>query len=166
LRRLNLQWDAVIDTTLSWEESARQLIADIEASGRRAVVLYVHRPFAKSFEHGVIERYLDGKEKGTPRLVPLRVAAEAHVGAQETAIALAEAGVKVSFFDNSGSAAQFTKRDIEFLRGCLKIGSKRLLSCTFLVGSGRSSECPTTQAASTIKSGKLSALFCPLLPLR
>ena len=116
LKRLGLQWDAVIDTTLSWEESARQLISDIEASGRTLFVPYVHRPFANSFEEGVIRRYLKGKEEGNPRLVPLRVAAEAHVGAQETAIALAEAGVRVSVFDNSGSAGQFVERDIEFLK--------------------------------------------------
>lgn len=33
------------------------------------------------------------------------------------------------------------------LRGCLKNSSKRLFGCTFVVGSGRSSECPTTPAA-------------------
>ncbi|QJE99136.1 zeta toxin family protein [Luteolibacter luteus] len=116
LKRLNIPRDLVIDTTLSWEDYARKTIADIEASGRRAIVLYVHRPFARSFEHGVIGRYLKGKRAGNPRLVPLRVAAEAHVGAQETAIAMAEGGLRITIFDNSGSAGQFTKRDIEFLK--------------------------------------------------
>jgi hypothetical protein len=117
LKRLGIERDVVIDTTLSWEDSARQIVAEIEASGRTPVVLYVHRPFAKAFEDGVIDRYLEGKKQGAPRLVPLRVAAEAHVGAQETVIALAAGGVDVSVFDNSGRIGEFVERDIEFIKG-------------------------------------------------
>jgi hypothetical protein len=117
LKRLDVPRDLAIDTTLSWEDSARQIAADIEASGRTPIVLYVHRPFAKAFEDGVIGRYLKGKKNGVPRLVPLQVAAAAHVGAQETVIALAAGGVDVSVFDNSGRAGEFVERDIEFIKG-------------------------------------------------
>jgi hypothetical protein len=117
LKRLEIPRDLVIDTTLSWEDSARQIAADIEASGRTPIVLYVHRPFAKAFEDGVIDRYLEGKKEGKPRLVPLRVAAEAHVGAQETAIALAESGVDVMVFENSRALDEQVEKDIGYLKG-------------------------------------------------
>ncbi|QJE99137.1 zeta toxin family protein [Luteolibacter luteus] len=116
LKRLNIPRDLVIDTTLSWENYARKTIAEIEASGRRAVVLYVHRPFARASEDGVIGRYLDGKEEGNPRLVPLRVAAEAHVGAQETALMLAQQGIRVIVMENSGALGTAKREDIEFLK--------------------------------------------------
>ena len=117
LEGIDIPSDVVIDTTLSWEDSARRIAADIEASGRTPIVLYVHRPFATAFEDGVIDRYLKGKEKGVPRLVPLKVAAAAHVGAQETVIALAAGGVDVSVFDNSRRIGEFVERDIEFIKG-------------------------------------------------
>ena len=58
----------------------------------------------------MIDRYLEGKKNGAPRLVPLQVAAAAHVGAQETVIALAAGGAEVSVFDNSGRIGEFFPR--------------------------------------------------------
>jgi hypothetical protein len=52
LRRLDIPWDLALDTTLAWEDSARQLGADIAASGRRAIVLYVHRPSGRHLKTG------------------------------------------------------------------------------------------------------------------
>lgn len=91
--------DFILDTTLSHLPSAKKLIAAIQASGREAEIVYVHRPFQKAFE-GIVDRYLLGKKKGEGRIVPLDVAMNAHIGAQETIFGLKDVSIRV--FDNDG----------------------------------------------------------------
>jgi hypothetical protein len=115
LGEFNLPSDLVVDTMLAREKRARLLIDQIQASGRVAIIGYVHRPFAAAFE-GNIDRYLKGKESGEHRLVPLRAAADAHIGAQETVLSLADQGIPVEVIDNSGPVGGALRKDIGFLR--------------------------------------------------
>ncbi|MCW1916977.1 zeta toxin family protein [Luteolibacter sp. GHJ8] len=111
---LSVESDAVIDTTLSVEGSARRILAQIKDSGREASVVYVHRPFENAFG-GVIDRYLKGKKSGEERIVPLAFVAQGHVGAQQFALQLAAEGVDIQVFDNSGEIGSHIERDIDFL---------------------------------------------------
>ncbi|SHI63617.1 hypothetical protein SAMN02745181_0548 [Rubritalea squalenifaciens DSM 18772] len=72
--------DVALGETLSKPTSFKRIMdqANNPDNKRRVEVIYVHRSFAKAFE-GIVERYL---EEG--RMVPLDVAVEAHLGAQET----------------------------------------------------------------------------------
>jgi hypothetical protein len=115
LERVKAERDLVIDTVSSSDSSSTRMIADIKASGRNALIIYVHRPFDLAFE-GVIQRYLNGRDAGQPRLVPMPVVAQAHIGAQETALNRAADGAAVIVFDNSGKLEDLRERDVDFLK--------------------------------------------------
>jgi len=96
--------DFTIDTTFSSPASAAALIAKIRGSGREVEVLYVHRRFPLALDN-IINRYLTEKHRtGAGRIVPVDVAIDAHIGAQQTVLGLSD--VPTQIIDNNGTLGE------------------------------------------------------------
>ncbi|RYZ84761.1 MAG: hypothetical protein EOP06_17505, partial [Proteobacteria bacterium] len=104
--------DFTFDTTFSYPDYVTQLSDQILASGREIQVIYVHRNFANAFEN-IIGRYLLGKDDGNSRIVPLPVAASAHLGAQEVILNLR--GMPFRIIDNNASINSMHEISLEDL---------------------------------------------------
>ncbi|RYD49225.1 MAG: hypothetical protein EOP85_02030, partial [Verrucomicrobiaceae bacterium] len=103
LRVFSPEADLIFDTTFSYPEYVDELRRKIHTSGRKIEVLYVHRRFPLAFKN-IVRRYIDARENhagDSPRIVPLSVAASAHIGAQEVALGLKE--TEITIMDNNGS---------------------------------------------------------------
>ncbi|RYD18004.1 MAG: hypothetical protein EOP88_24130, partial [Verrucomicrobiaceae bacterium] len=106
LRAFSPEADVIFDTTFSHPEYVDKLRRQIRASGRELEVLYVHRRFPLAFEN-IVRRYLDARENDTgdtARIVPLSVAAAAHIGAQEVALGFKE--FEITIMDNNGRLSE------------------------------------------------------------
>jgi chemotaxis protein histidine kinase CheA len=108
------KFDFVFDTTLYSPDAAEKLRQGIEASGRKMTVLYVHRVFPKAFK-SILERYyLDKENTGSGRIVPLKAAIEAHLGAQDVILGLK--GVDIIVNDNNRGLGEHQEISLEQLR--------------------------------------------------
>lgn len=102
--------DFVYDTTLSNPAAAGKLFEKIKSSGRTVEVAYVHSDFSKAFTN-VIDRYLKPKHGQPPRIVPLNIAATAHIGAQEVLFNLKD--IPVTVYDNTGPVGQISEISLD-----------------------------------------------------
>ncbi|RYD64103.1 MAG: hypothetical protein EOP84_33030, partial [Verrucomicrobiaceae bacterium] len=110
--RFSSNVDFIVDTTLSNKQAARTLFEKIRKSGREFQVLYIHRRFDTAFEH-IIRRYLGSKKNGTPRIVPLPVAAAAHIGSQE--FVFDNEHIPFKIIDNNGNIDEADKITLDKL---------------------------------------------------
>jgi Zeta toxin len=111
---LKSKFDFTFDTTLSYPGSAQRQLEKIEQSGRKMTVVYVHRVFPKAFDT-ILQRYYDSREKtGAGRIVPLKAAIEAHLGAQNEVLGLK--GAEIIVFDNNKGLGEHEKISLEQLR--------------------------------------------------
>jgi hypothetical protein len=141
--------DFTIDTTFSNPASADQLIARIRATGREPEVLYVHRRFSLAMEN-ILSRYLTEKhETNTGRIVPVNVAAAAHIGAQETI--LSRTGIPVRIIGNNGKIENIALISLEKLAEDRYISNHepRSQKAIHISGSGRRGSDAGTQRSST-----------------
>lgn len=93
----------IYDSTLSSVDSASKRIDQALAVGAKVDILYTNRPVDKAFDFSLTR----------PRVVPLDVLAQAHVGASDTIRALAEKyqgnpDVSIKVMNNHGTVEQMT----------------------------------------------------------
>ncbi|MGV3723215.1 MAG: hypothetical protein ACO1SX_20125 [Actinomycetota bacterium] len=117
-KALEAESAAVVDSTLSNEVDARDLVSRALASGKQPNLVYVHRPIKGAVE-GAITRALDKQDGRATRLLDL---GKAHFGAQQTFPKLIDHfGDRVSWriLDNSGAGAdlpRLKRKEFERLR--------------------------------------------------